>query len=281
MKINNVLIIPNYLKEETLEYAKELVFYLKNRSVNAFILTESRCDDEGNRIKPDGFDFAVVLGGDGSVLLAERYLQDCNIPVVCINFGHVGYLTECNPSEGFQCMDDIIAGRFTIEERLMLRGVLHREGRAILNFHAVNDAVIHRSYLNHPLNVRLFINDKAITDITSDGIIISTPTGSTAYNLSAGGPVLTPTSRNFAITPISPRFGSCSPIVTSSDDIIKIQVEKAQAALKGSTVCVDGDDGFPINEGDILEISLSTRQFRLLKVKDNSFYHILQNKLSK
>ena len=281
MDIKNILIIPNQLKKETLEYAKKIVTFLNALSVNSIILSDAHTDIRGNKIQPSIFDFAIVLGGDGSVLMAEHFLQDHNIPIMCINFGHIGYLTECSPEEGFNCITSILQGKYTIEERLMLNGKLFRDEQEILDFHAVNDAVIHRSRFNHPLNVTLFINGKEIKEISADGIIISTPTGSTAYNLSAGGPILTPTSQNFVVTPIAPLFGSCSSIVTSSQDIITIKIEKSRMPLDGAIISVDGDDGFSLSQSDVLEISLSPKKFRILKVKDSGFFKVLQNKLSK
>ena len=280
-QLKRFLIMPNYLKKETVLYATELVRYLKSKDIFAYILSESRCDGEGNQINPRDFDIAVVLGGDGSVLFSAIYRTGSDLPVVGINFGNVGYMTECDPDESYSVIDSILDGDYYVEQRLMIRGVIRRDGRTIKDFRALNDAVIHRAAMNHALRLGIYINDKPITDITADGIILSTPTGSTAYNLSAGGPVLTPTSHNFVMTPICPQFCTCSSIVTSGDDVITVKIEMGQNNYRGALLVADGNQNFEIQGGDLLEISASSKKFPIIKVKDNSFYRTLQNKLSR
>ena len=217
------MIIPNVTKPETLDYTKRLCDFFAAKGIKTSVSTNLSKKPDANL----PIDMAVVLGGDGSVLMGASYLEHRDIPIIGINFGHFGYLTECEPKDGFDAIEKVLRGDFVLEERMMLLCKLYSEDQSTYTeYTALNEAVIYRGSLMHILNIPLWINSKPIADFLCDGVIISTPTGSTAYNLSSGGPVLVPTSENIAITPICQRNPYCSSIVTSGEDVICASTDK-------------------------------------------------------
>ncbi len=270
--IKRVLIIPNVTKKATLEYTEKLKFFFADKGIK----TEVVYDLKNNpRTICGGFDMAVVLGGDGSVLMAVSFFERRDIPIIGINFGHFGYLTECEPRDGFETIEKVLRGEYIMDERMMLSCKLYNKDGEYTEYTALNEAVIYRGSLMHILDISLSINEKPIAEFLCDGIIITTPTGSTAYNLSAGGPVLVPTSENIAITPICQRNPSCSSIVTSGGDSICTLVDK------DSFLCIDGQKQIPLERGARLEFSKSPYKTKIIKVSNGSFYTALQKKLSK
>ena len=266
------MIIPNVTKPETLKHKNGLCEFFAKKGISTLVVDDiTKPVDTSLEI-----DMAVVLGGDGSVLMGVSYLGQRQIPIIGINFGHFGYLTECEPKDSFEAIEKILKGEYTVEERMMLSCRLYPENStSFTEYTALNEAVIYRGSLMHILNVPLFINGKPITEFLCDGIIVSTPTGSTAYNLSAGGPVLVPTSENIAITPICQRNPSCSSIVTSGDDVICAYADKT------AFLCIDGQKQIRIEKGARLEFKKSQQKTEIIKVSDGSFYTALQKKLSK
>lgn len=272
IEIRSVMIIPNVTKPETLDYTEKLLVFFSKKNIKTYVVK----DVTRPEVIPNDIDMAVVLGGDGSVLMGVSYLDGRDIPIIGINFGHFGYLTECEPRDGFETIEKVLQGNYVIEERMMLSCKLH-DGSAgtYTEYSALNEAVIYRGSLMHILDIPLCINEKPITNMLCDGIIVCTPTGSTAYNLSAGGPVLVPTSENIAITPICQRNPSCSSIVTSGCDIIRSSADKT------AFLCIDGQKQIKIEKGDSLIFTKSSRKTKIIKVSDGSFYTALQKKLSK
>ena len=270
--IKSVMIIPNVTKPDTLEYTDKLIEFFEKKNISTHVVNDVATPGT----IPDNVDMAVVLGGDGSVLMGVSYLDGRDIPIMGINFGHFGYLTECKPQEGFEALENILRGEYIIEERMMLSCKLYdNSSDTFTEYSALNDAVIYRGSLMHILDIPLCINDKPITNLLCDGIIICTPTGSTAYNLSAGGPVLVPTSENIAITPICQRNPSCSSIVTSGSDTVLASSDKT------AFLCIDGQKQIKIDKGAHIVFTKSNRKTKIIKVRNGSFYTALQKKLFK
>ncbi|MBE6543630.1 MAG: NAD(+)/NADH kinase [Ruminococcaceae bacterium] len=272
IKIRSVMIIPNVTKPETLEYTDKLIDFFEKKEIKTYVVKDVSAKED----IPLDIDMAVVLGGDGSVLVGASYLDGMDVPIIGINFGHFGYLTECEPRDGFEAIEQVLRGNYIIEERMMLSCKLFGESNEdYTEYSALNEAVIYRGSLMHILDIPLCINNKPITNLLCDGIIICTPTGSTAYNLSAGGPVLVPTSENIAITPICQRNPSCSSIVTSGSDTVGASVDKT------AFLCIDGQKQIRIEKGARLIFTKSDRKTKIIKISDGSFYTALQKKLSK
>ena len=273
--MKSAIIIPNYLKSESVGFCDVAKGMLQKLGYSVQVLAESDYPTKNA-------DFALVLGGDGTILRASKKLYKYDIPIFGINFGNVGYLTACNPDTAIECIKKVVDGKYKLENRLMLEGSVIREGRAVYSFVALNEATLFRSTLKKAFCAEVYINGMDTEAVLGDGVIVSTPTGSTSYNLSAGGPVLTLESNNMVITPLSPMRFVCSSIVTSGEDTIEVKVS-VDGLLKKNALSleVDGDSSFDIYDGDILKIKKAANTAKTIKVSDVSFYQILKKKLSK
>ena len=271
--MKKAIIIPNCIKSESMDFAKEAEKILVESGYEVSVLKE-------NDVPSGDENFAIVLGGDGTVLRASKKLYKLGIPMLGINFGHLGYLTECNPDLALSAIDSLIKGNYTVDKRFMLRGSLLREGKEIYSFVALNEASFYRSTLLKAFTAELYINSMLTQTVVGDGLIVATPTGSTSYNLSAGGPVLTPNSSNIVLTPISPKYFPRSSIVAEGCDKVEIKVivdsyvKAVNPALK-----IDGDNAFELNDGDIIKIEKNPECVKTIKITDQSFYQILRKKL--
>ena len=273
--MKNAIIIPNYLKEKSLAFSKEAEKLLREAGYNPIILGE-------NEPFKGEADFALVLGGDGTVLRASKQLYPTNIPILGINFGHLGYLTECNPDSAIEAINKVVKGEYIVENRLMLKCEIIRDGKALDSFISLNEAVLNRATLMKAFKMELYINGKHTNTALGDGIIVSTPTGSTSYNLSAGGPILTPTANNMVITQIAPIYFPSTPLVIAGDDVVEIKVAIDNITKKGNvTLEIDGSDSIDVKDGDVVRINKAEGSAKVIKVSDRSFYQLLKEKLSK
>lgn len=273
--MKNAVIIPNYLKEKSLEFSKEAKKLLEDKGYNPIIL----CENE----KFDGeADFALVLGGDGTIIRASKQLYGTDIPVLGINFGHLGYLTECSPETAIDAINKLISGEYTTENRLMLECSLVREGKEIHNFIALNEVSLNRATLMKAFKMEIYVNNKHTNTVLGDGLIIATPTGSTSYNFSAGGPILTPTASNMVITQIAPIYFPSTPLVTAGDDEISVVININNITKKGSVALeIDGSESIEIKDKDIIRVKRALHNAKIIKVSDRSFYQLLKEKFSR
>ena len=273
--MKKAIIVPNYLKSESIEFCQTAKEMLCGLGYDVCILAESE-------IPTQKADFAIVLGGDGTILRACTKLYMLDIPILGINFGNLGFLTACNPDTAIESINKVVNGEFETENRIMLKCRVLRGGNEVGSFVALNEVALFRSTLKKAISAEIYINGMHVENVLGDGVIVATPTGSTSYNMSAGGAVLMPESDNMVITPLSPMRFVCASIVTQAGDDIEIRV-KINAALDGSTVSleIDGNSSFDIYDGDILKIEKAEKNAKIIKVNDTSFYHILRKKLSK
>lgn len=273
--MKNAIIIPNYLKERSLEFSNEAKSLLESKSYNPIVLKE-------NEKYNSEADFALVLGGDGTIIRASKQLYGSDIPMLGINFGHLGYLTECNPETAIDAISKHINGESVIENRLMLKCTLIRDNKEAASYVALNEATLNRATLMKAFKMEIYINDKHTNTVLGDGLILSTPTGSTSYNLSAGGPILTPTANNMVITPIAPISFPSNPLVTAGDDVIQIKITINNISKKGNVALeIDGSESIEIKDGDIIKVEKAEHYAKIIKVSDRSFYQLLKEKLSK
>ena len=223
-------------------------------------------------------DMIFVLGGDGTLLSAARRLVDNphNIPVVGVNLGKFGFLAEFEFSEMEEQLPDILAGTFMDRNRIMLRGSVWRENTKIWEFPAMNEFVISRSQYSRILELSVFVDDKYCTHYHVDGLIVSTPAGSTAHSLSAGGPVLAPSMEAFVITPVCPHTLTVRPLVVPSQMTIKINVSDHHdsVALTG-----DGQEFCDLKKGDQIILCQGDTKLRLVQSPKRSFFETLRTKL--
>jgi NAD+ kinase len=225
---------------------------------------------------PKGTELVIVAGGDGTLLSAARLAGPLGIPILGVNFGGLGFMTELQPEELYTALEQVLGGAYTIEEREALR-VRFRRGRKTLGEHAVlNDAVVTKSALARMLVIELRIDAELVATYTSDGLIIATPTGSTAYNLSAGGPILDPRMSAFVIAPICPHTMSYRPLVVPGSVRIEVTL---RSVTEEAYLTLDGQVGFPMQQQDAIVVDRHPRAVRLLRVARRGFFEVLQRKL--
>ena len=228
-------------------------------------------------IFPKDMDSLVVLGGDGTLLGAARTVGQYGIPILGVNIGGLGFLTEIPLKRLYPAVEMMLQGQLEVESRLMLETRVLRDKSEICRFLVLNDVVINKGALARIIDLDVHINDQFLTTFRSDGLIISTPTGSTAYNLSAGGPVLYPTLTNFVVTPICPFSLTNRPIILPDSDIVSIGMGKESEEEVSLTF--DGQVGFDFSYGDRVVIHKSKNKIKLMKSPDQTYFEILRAKL--
>lgn len=273
--MKKAIIIPNYLKENSVGFSQIARDLLSKNGYEVQVLDEKEAPDERA-------DFALVLGGDGTLLRACKRLYERDIPMLGINYGNLGYLTGCNPENALEAIEKIVSGEYTIEERAMISGEVIRDNKSVYSFVALNECAFYRASFLKAFTMEIYINGVYTHSVVGDGLIVATPTGSTSYNMSVGGPVLTPNSDNMVITPVSPIYFPKSSLVTNGLDKIDIGIKVNSVTRIGTpSLQIDGDVAFDLQNGDVVKIQKHERCARIIKVSQRSFYQVLSHKLSK
>ncbi len=278
-------VVMNPDKEGARETAEAICRYLASQGADCVIGESNKKENRpgshytDSSMVPDNTDCIITLGGDGTLIQAARDLAGRNIPILGINRGTLGYLTQISHSEEMdQALSALISGDYKLEERMMLGGTILRGGEPIFHDIALNEIVIIRNEHLKVLKFKVYVNGEYFNEYRADGLIAATPTGSTAYNLSAGGPILVPDSKMVALTPICSHVLGTRSIVLSSDDCIRVEMlwqdEICQAAV------FDGDTQTKLYPGDIIEIGRSEIKTILVKLKNISFLDNLRNKMT-
>jgi NAD+ kinase len=220
-------------------------------------------------------EFVVVLGGDGTLLSAARVIAPTSIPIVAVNLGSLGFLTEVPLAELYRTLEAVHEGRCPIESRAMVNCALVRGGECVAEYDALNDAVVNKSTIARLVSVDLYVEGNFVSNYLGDGVIISTPTGSTAYSLAAGGPILTPSVDAFVITPVSPHSLSHRPLVVR--DTAKIDLD-CRSVEQQAFLTIDGQVGVPLVDGDRIRCCKSQYTVKLFRIR-KSFFEALRSKL--
>lgn len=229
-----------------------------------------------NRIVPD-MDVLIALGGDGTLLHIAAEAAHHSIPVIGINLGHLGFLTELTRDEAEEALERIVSGSIVVENRLMLKACLIKNGKNQGYRFALNDVVINKDSLDRVLHLWAQADEEFITTYKADGLIISTPSGSTAYNLSAGGPLVYPGLASILVTPICPFMLSSRPVLLPAD--ITITVGFDQRNDTDANIIIDGQGGWTLQRDDILEIKEAEHPLQLIVSPHKDYFAILRNKL--
>jgi NAD+ kinase len=214
-----------------------------------------------------GTDLIVTLGGDGTLLRAAHFAAVPAIPILGVNLGKLGFLCDMGPDRVLEQLPFYLDGKAQVEERLMLQAEQHRKGRTLVSGHALNDVVVGHASIASLIRVHASINGNLLTTFAADGVIVATPSGSTAYSFAAGGPIVHPADQHLLLTPISPhkpRFGS---VVAPANAVITLQLETAVPAV----MSIDGEAETPVESGDIIEVRESPHKTRLLR-RDSERY---------
>ncbi len=222
-------------------------------------------------------DLAIVVGGDGNMLGAARVLSRFDISVIGVNRGNLGFLTDLNPEDFQSHLQAVLNGEYLEEERFLLEAEIHRHGQIKSHNAALNEAVLHPGKIAHMIEFEVYIDDKFAFSQRSDGLIISTPTGSTAYSLSGGGPILSPSLNAITLVPMFPHTLSCRPLVVDGNRRIKLVVSPDNRGTQ--EVSCDGQISLPVSPGDEVIIYQSPNVLKLIHPKDYSYYSVLRSKL--
>lgn len=250
------------------EYAERLQSWLEDRLIKTTM----------NQLTED-LDLAVILGGDGTLLHVAETAARYGVPVIGINLGNLGFLTELTENETQPALQDIIGGSVTMELRSMLKARLIHTGDKSPYRYALNDVVISKNATDRLLYLSARADDDYITTYKADGLILSTPTGSTAYSLSAGGPLVHPGLETILVTPICPFMLSSRPIILPPDKTISAELT-IDAPDAAADIIVDGQKRWQMRPGDILEVARSMHQLQLIVSTENDYFTILRNKLN-
>ncbi len=221
-------------------------------------------------------DFVIVLGGDGTLLSTARSVAKAGIPILGINLGSLGFLTEVKQDEISRALHDIDAGRCDLSMRSMLHCQVRRGGEFFGDYDALNDVVVHQSEIARITDFDVRVNGTYVANYKADGLIIATPTGSTAYSLAAGGPVLSPDLPGFVITPVAPHALTNRPLVVPDSVIIEVRM---QESCEHALLTVDGQSGVALLDGDVVQCSKSELKVKLFKLANRSFFDVLRTKL--
>ena len=281
-------IIANEDKQNTKRTLKRIGEYLSLKGAS-WIVHESREEEEGRR--PDlGFkytdpkgvpkdtDCVITLGGDGTLIQAARDLAGLNIPILGINLGTLGYLTQGNGQDVPEILEALLSDHYVLERRLMLKG--RKEGQDGTDFQdiALNEIVVTRKDSMKVTKLSVSVNGRFFSSYTANGVILSTPTGSTAYNLSAGGPIAAPNCRIMILTSICSHTLNMRSIVLCADDIVRIEI--LDGGDGEQTAVFDGDTAVAMSKGDVIEISRSAVETIMVKLNDESFLDNVRNKMA-
>jgi NAD+ kinase len=223
-------------------------------------------------------DLLIVLGGDGTLLRVVHEVSNLNVPVLTINLGNLGFLTEFTLASFEKHFSEILNGKYEIDQRLLLQTNVYRKNKKIYSYRALNDAVIARDALARVVSLPTKINDEKLANYISDGLIVATPTGSTAYNLSAGGPILHPSIDAIILTPIAPHSLTQKPIVIPGNQEVSIDIKSNDKHRVHLTI--DGQVGIELQKGDRVEIKKDRQKFKFVRIEKNVFLKNLQKKLS-
>lgn len=222
-----------------------------------------RCFDDNTKL-----DLMFSFGGDGTILRATRFAAPLGVPLVGVNLGRVGFLTEVAATEALAVLPRFIAGDYWVEQRVMLAGELLRDGKVLQSFTALNDIVVNRGGLSRVVECTLSVNAAPTANFVADGIIISTPTGSTAYCLAAGGPILTPDARNIVIVPIAPYLAIIRSLVVDDDAVIELRVTRAVEAI----ITIDGQQDIGMDIGDVVRVRRAETPARFARIQPRNYF---------
>jgi NAD+ kinase len=278
--MRHVAIIYKRMRPEAARLGCRLKEWFEKRNVEVFLRENIdnsgiSCDYEKIDI-PSTVETVVVIGGDGTFLSVARFIEQRPIPVIGINLGGLGFLTEISAESCFSELENIISGDFEIEERMVLQVSVRRDGKDIFSHRVLNDAVINKAALARIIDLHATIDGHFLTHYRGDGLIISTPTGSTAYNISAGGPIIFPTARTIILTPICSFTLTNRPIVFPAN--VTVVVEVAEPATEVTLTC-DGQVGCLIRDFDQIIVKAAANPLRMIKAPGVSHFDTLRSKL--
>ena len=282
-KIDSVAIITKRNIIASKQVVFDLVKYLKKKGKKIYFDNNSAAlfkDEEG--LKKEKLlklaDMVVCLGGDGTLLKTARRMSKKKVPVLGVNMGTLGFLTETTPGKMYSALDKVFKGQYVLDRRFILRVTIYRDNEKIYTNMALNDAVINQGLFARLIDLRLEVNQRKIIEFEADGIIVATPTGSTGHALSAGGPIVHPSVYSFVIVPVCPKSLSVRPIIIPNDRQLKLIVQ-THRVKEHVGLTLDGQETFDLEYGDEIKIRKSSRWFDMVRITGKGYYKILRQKL--
>lgn len=264
------------------EVVRRLIAWLGGRGLTvvldketAALVPDVSLPSVGRPDLPGQVDFLIVLGGDGTLLSVARAVGELGIPILGVNLGGLGFLTATTLEELRPALEALLERRLVVEERMLLAARVRRGGRSVSEFLALNDVVIMKSAVSRIIDLRVAVEGQFAIGYRADGLIIATPTGSTAYSLSAGGPILFPTMDAVVLTPICSHTLTNRPIVLPGTQRVDVTLQTNQEVM----LTVDGQVGFGLHEGDTVEVEQAGARVRLVRFPDKHFFSVLRTKL--
>ena len=259
----------------------DVVTWLRARSIDVILDTTSASllGEQGGYQKTQlasKADVLLVLGGDGTMLNAARLAEERSIPILGVNMGGLGFLTEVRLENLYPSLERVFANDFVLDERLMLRTHIHRHGETVAQGVVLNDVVISKGTLARMIELKIAIQGRFVTNLRGDGLIVSSPTGSTAYSLSAGGPIIDPAVQSLILTPICPHTLTHRPLIVPGNVEIEVTLTSKD---DGAMATLDGQVGVAITQGDTVVIQTSEHRTRLIRFPESNYYDVLREKL--
>ncbi len=264
---------------EAIRAIREFVRLLKGRKcqfiVEKDVAAVLKIQGHPRKSIPKKSEIIVVFGGDGTLLSVARLVGDSGVPILGVNLGSLGFITELSRDEVRDSIDMVFSEKCCYEERIMMLADVYRDGEKVIQNNALNDVVLNKSALARMFEIDIRINKQYVTTFRVDGLIVSTPTGSTGHSLSAGGPIMYPTLESFLLTPICPHTLTSRPIVLPDTFILEASIKNGGDIY----MTLDGQEGFPLNVKDTVRIKKADYKTKFLVLRDRDYFRILRNKL--
>jgi len=281
MKSKNIGILTKPKFPEVKPTLEGVVSWLRERAITVLLDTTSAAllKEPGGIQKTHlvgQADALLVLGGDGTILSAARLAAERSIPILGVNMGGLGFLTEVRLDALYASLDRVFANDFVLDERLMLQTHVHRHGETVARGVVLNDIVISKGTLARMIELRIAIQGQFVTNLRADGLIVSTPTGSTAYSLSAGGPIINPAVKALILTPISPHTLTHRPLIVPENVEIDVTLTSKD---DGAMATLDGQVGIAMAQGDTAVIQTTNHRTKLIRFPESHYYEVLREKL--
>ena len=278
--IKNIGIIGKSGKQEPAVIVRELLPWLARKGCKVYVDSETALFTKGEGTPrsqiPALVDFIIVLGGDGTMLSVSRLVGEKEIPILGVNIGGLGFLTAVQKDEVYEVLEKVLAGECTVEERIMLTACVLRHSECIAEHVVVNDVVVNKGALARIIDLETYIDHHYVATFKADGLIVSTPTGSTAYALSAGGPILYPTLNSIVLAPICPHTLTNRPIVLPDNVLVEIVLRSQNEDV---FLTLDGQVGFSLKQGDTVVVKKSLHRAKIFIPCERDYYKILRTKL--
>jgi NAD+ kinase len=281
MKSKSVGILTKPKFPEVKATLQGVVTWLRDRHITVLLDTTSAAllSEQGGIQKTQlagQSDVLLILGGDGTILNAARLAAERSIPILGVNMGGLGFLTEVRLDNLYASLERVFANDFVLDERLMLQTHVHRHGETVARGIVLNDVVISKGTLARMIELKIAIQGQFVTNLRADGLIVATPTGSTAYSLSAGGPIISPAVQSLILTPISPHTLTHRPLIVPGNAEIEVTLTSKD---DGAMATLDGQVGIAMTQGDTVVIQASEHRTKLIRFPESHYYEVLREKL--